>query len=121
MPRKLSTSMSFGEAVRIATSSLWTHKMRSVLTLLGVVIGVTSVIAVVSLVSGLNRYVAEKVVGLGADVFMINRSPSIITDISQWEARAEAPEIPLRRLSMAVAMPAAAASPWAANWRNAGR
>src|SRR6202142_3626461 len=84
MPRKLSTSMSFGEAVRIATASLWSHKMRSVLTLLGVVIGVTSVIAVVSLVSGLNRYVAEKVVGLGADVFMINRSPSIITSIDQW-------------------------------------
>jgi putative ABC transport system permease protein len=85
MPRKLSTSMSFGEAVRIATTNLWTHKMRSVLTLLGVVIGVTAVIAVVSLVSGLNRYVADKVVGLGADVFMINRSPSIITDITQWE------------------------------------
>ncbi len=76
--------MSLGEAVRIATTNLWMHKMRSVLTLLGVVIGVTSVIAVVSLVSGLNKYVAEKVVGLGADVFMINRSPSIITDISQW-------------------------------------
>ena len=39
--------MSTGEAVRIATSNLWMHKMRSVLTLLGVVIGVTSVIAVV--------------------------------------------------------------------------
>src|SRR6202050_3845411 len=78
------TSMSTGEAVRIATASLWAHQMRSVLTLLGVVIGVTSVIAVVSLVSGLNRYVAEKVVGLGADVFMINRSPSIITSIDQW-------------------------------------
>ena len=77
--------MSLGEAVRIATTNLWTHKMRSVLTLLGVVIGVTAVIAVVSLVSGLNRYVAEKVVGLGADIFLINRSPSIITDISQWE------------------------------------
>jgi putative ABC transport system permease protein len=49
------TSMSMGEAVRIATASLWAHKMRSVLTLLGVVIGVTSVIAVVSLVSGLNN------------------------------------------------------------------
>jgi len=84
MPRKLATSMSLGEAMRIATTNLWTHKMRSVLTLLGVVIGVTSVIAVVSLVSGLNKYVAEKVVGLGADVFMINRSPSIITDVSQW-------------------------------------
>ena len=80
------TSMTLGEAVRIATASLWAHKMRSVLTLLGVVIGVTSVIAVVSLVSGLNRYVAEKVVGLGADVFMINRSPSIITSIDQWDA-----------------------------------
>src|SRR5579863_9931625 len=77
-------SMSMEEAVRIATSNLWAHKMRSVLTLLGVVIGVTSVIAVVSLISGLNRYVADKVVGLGADVFMINRSPSIITDVSQW-------------------------------------
>jgi putative ABC transport system permease protein len=77
--------MSLGEAIRIATTNLWTHKMRSVLTLLGVVIGVTAVIAVVSLVSGLNRYVAEKVVGLGADIFLINRSPSIITDISQWE------------------------------------
>ena len=80
------TSMSMGEAIRIATANLWMHKMRSVLTLLGVVIGVTSVIAVVSLVSGLNQYVATKVVGLGADVFMINRSPSIITSIDQWEA-----------------------------------
>ena len=59
--------------------------MRSVLTLLGVVIGVTSVIAVVSLVSGLNRYVADKVFDLGADVFMVNRAPSIITNIDQWE------------------------------------
>jgi putative ABC transport system permease protein len=79
------TSMSMGEAVRIATASLWAHKMRSVLTLLGVVIGVTSVIAVVSLVSGLNDFVAKRVEGnLGADVFMINRSPSIITSIDQW-------------------------------------
>jgi putative ABC transport system permease protein len=77
--------MSFGEAVRIATASLWSHKLRSMLTLLGVVIGVMSVIAVVSLVNGLNRYVAEKIFNLGADVFMINRSPSIITNVDQWE------------------------------------
>jgi len=78
--------MSLGEAVRIAAASLWAHKMRSVLTLLGVVIGVMSVIAVVSLVNGLNTYVAEKIFNLGADVFMINRSPSIITNVDQWEA-----------------------------------
>ncbi|MFY9690522.1 MAG: ABC transporter permease [Candidatus Acidiferrales bacterium] len=78
--------MSLGEAIHIATASLWSHKMRSVLTLLGVVIGVMSVIAVVSLVNGLNDYVAEKIFNLGADVFMINRSPSIITNIDQWES-----------------------------------
>ena len=77
--------MTLGEAARIAAASLWSHKLRSALTLLGVVIGVMSVIAVVSLVSGLNKYVAEKVVQLGSDVVMINRSPSTITDISQWE------------------------------------
>ncbi|MFZ1205094.1 MAG: ABC transporter permease [Candidatus Acidiferrales bacterium] len=78
--------MSLGEAIHIATASLWSHKMRSVLTLLGVVIGVMSVIAVVSLVNGLNDYVADKIFNLGADVFMINRSPSIITNIDQWES-----------------------------------
>ncbi|HXX71420.1 MAG TPA: ABC transporter permease [Candidatus Acidoferrum sp.] len=80
------TSMTLGEAVRIAMSSLRAHKMRSTLTLLGVVIGVMSVIAVVSLVNGLNKYVAERIFNLGADVFMINRSPSIITNVDQWEA-----------------------------------
>jgi len=80
------TSMSFGEAVRIAISSLRAHKMRSMLTLLGVVIGVMSVIAVVSLVNGLNKYVAERIFNLGADVFMVNRAPSIITNVDQWES-----------------------------------
>jgi putative ABC transport system permease protein len=79
------TTMTFGEAVRIATASLWAHKLRSVLTLLGVVIGVTSVIAVVSIVNGLNRYVAEKVFNLGADVFLVSRGPIIITNIDQYE------------------------------------
>lgn len=82
MARK--TTLAFWEAVRIALGSLWAHKMRSVLTLLGVVIGVTSVIVVVSIISGLNGYVAEKVFNLGADVFVINRGPSIITNIEEY-------------------------------------
>jgi putative ABC transport system permease protein len=79
------TSMKLGEAVRIATGSLWAHKLRSVLTLLGVVIGVMSVIAVVSIVNGLNRYVAEKVFNLGADVFLVSRGPIIITNIDEYQ------------------------------------
>ncbi len=79
------TSLALGEAVNIAAASLWAHKLRSMLTLLGVVIGVTAVIAVVSVVNGLNGYVAEKIFNLGADVILINRGPSVITTIEEYE------------------------------------
>src|SRR5947207_15036245 len=75
------STMNFYEAVAIATSSLWAHKLRSVLTLLGVVIGVAAVIAVVSLINGANQYVATKVFNLGADVFWVSKQPSIITNV----------------------------------------
>jgi putative ABC transport system permease protein len=83
MPGK--TTIAFGEAVRIALDSLWAHKLRSLLTLVGVVIGVMSVITVVSFVDGANRYVAEKVFNLGADVFLVSRQPAVITTYKQYE------------------------------------
>jgi putative ABC transport system permease protein len=76
--------MNFSEAVTIATDSLWAHKLRSVLTLLGVVIGVAAVIAVVSLISGVNQYVATRVFRLGADVFGLSKTPSIVTNVDDW-------------------------------------
>jgi putative ABC transport system permease protein len=76
--------MHFREAVAIATSSLWAHKLRSILTLIGVVIGVTSVIAVVSLINGANQYVATRVFRLGADVFGLSKQPSIITNVDDF-------------------------------------
>src|SRR5437016_1142891 len=72
-------SMNYLEAVRLALQSLWANKLRSVLTLLGVVIGVAAVIAVVTFVNGINGYVAEKIFGLGADVFKVSKMPSVIT------------------------------------------
>jgi len=77
-------SMNLTEAVAIATSSLWAHKLRSALTLLGVVIGVAAVIAVVSLINGANQYVATRVFRLGADVFGLSKQPSIITNVDDW-------------------------------------
>jgi putative ABC transport system permease protein len=82
MPR--AATMHFSEAVAIATSSLWMHKLRSVLTLIGVVIGVSSVIAVVSLINGANQYVATRVFRLGADVFGLSKQPSIITNVDDF-------------------------------------
>ncbi|HTR64443.1 MAG TPA: ABC transporter permease [Terriglobales bacterium] len=66
--------MNTAEAIRIALQSLWANKLRSVLTLLGVVIGVAAVIAVVTFVNGLNAYVAERIFRLGTDVFIVFRS-----------------------------------------------
>src|SRR6476660_3497865 len=71
------------EAVRIALLSLWANKLRSALTLLGVVIGVAAVIAVVTFVNGINGYVAEKIFNLGADVFIISKVTPVITDVDQ--------------------------------------
>jgi putative ABC transport system permease protein len=76
--------MNFSEAVAISASSLWAHKLRSALTLIGVVIGVAAVIAVVSLVNGANQYVATRVFRLGADVFGLAKTPSIVTNIQDW-------------------------------------
>lgn len=76
--------MEFKEAVKIALQSLWANKLRSILTLLGVVIGVASVIAVVTLVNGANVYVASKVNRYGADTFTISKQPQIITSYEQY-------------------------------------
>ena len=76
--------MNVVESIRLALHSLWANKLRSVLTLLGVVIGVSAVIAVVTFVNGINGYVAEKIFRLGADVFIVAKSPNAITNIDQW-------------------------------------
>ncbi len=76
--------MNTWEAIRIALQSLWANKLRSALTLLGVVIGVAAVIAVVTFVNGINGYVAEKIFNLGADVFIINKSKNVITNVDEY-------------------------------------
>jgi putative ABC transport system permease protein len=80
--------MDFKEAIKIALQSLWANKLRSVLTLLGVVLGVGALILVATLIEGLNRYVAEKVFNLGADVIIVSKQPTVITNIDMLiEAR----------------------------------
>ena len=72
------------EAIRIALHSLWGNKLRSTLTLLGVVIGVAAVIAVVTFVNGINGYVATKIFNLGADVFIVSKVTPVITNVNQF-------------------------------------
>jgi putative ABC transport system permease protein len=77
--------MEFKEAIKLALQSLWQNKLRTVLTLLGVTIGVSSVIAVVTLVNGANTYVTTKFSRYGADVFTVSRMPPIITNSQDYE------------------------------------
>lgn len=72
------------EALKISLQSLWANKLRTVLTLIGVIIGVSSVIAVITLTNGVNKYVATKVYGYGADVFMVGKEPQVILSYQEY-------------------------------------
>jgi putative ABC transport system permease protein len=76
-------SVALGETFRLSLDALRSHKLRSLLTLLGVILAVTTLVAVMSLVDGLNGYVADKIANLGADVFVIDRF-GIITSFDAW-------------------------------------
>src|SRR6266545_3552727 len=65
--------MNARESAGIALQSLRANKLRSFLTLLGVIIGVSSVIAVISLVQGLNRFVAGQLMSAGSNVFTLDK------------------------------------------------
>jgi putative ABC transport system permease protein len=65
--------MNFGEALKLAGAAIWAHKLRSSLTLLGVIFGVATVIVVVSLIEGFNRYVDEKIANIGTNAFSVQK------------------------------------------------
>ena len=61
------------EAFWIALEALRTHKLRSFLTLLGVVIATTTLIVVMSVINGMNLYIADHIANLGANVFVVSQ------------------------------------------------
>ena len=76
--------MNLRESMGIALGGIRANKLRSFLTLLGIIIGVASVIAVVSFVEGMNRYVSDKILNAGANVFWVDKY-GIITSQEAWE------------------------------------
>src|SRR5689334_7978839 len=78
----------YGDAARIAFQSIFAHKLRAFLTLIGIIIGVASVVVVGASISGLNTYVLDKVSKiLGVNHFMIGRmvGHGRMTE-EEWEA-----------------------------------
>ncbi|HEU4933622.1 MAG TPA: ABC transporter permease, partial [Pyrinomonadaceae bacterium] len=66
------------EAFRVATASLRANKLRTALTLMGIIVGVTAVIAVVTIIKGLDQTVAQTFSSQGSTVFTISKNPQII-------------------------------------------
>jgi putative ABC transport system permease protein len=63
----------FSESVSMAMGSLWSNKLRTFLTLLGIIIGVLTIIAVVSIIQGLNNYVYTQFAFFGANDFTVSK------------------------------------------------
>jgi putative ABC transport system permease protein len=80
------------ETLRLAMDALRAHKLRSFLTLLGVILAVTTLVAVMSVVAGLNFYVADRIANLGANVFIIDRF-GIITSMDEFRKAQKRPLI----------------------------
>jgi len=80
--------MKFFESVALALSAILAHKLRSFLTLLGIIFGVATVIVVVSLVEGFNKYFNDKIADLGSNAFVVNKM-GIVTSMQDYIERSK--------------------------------
>ena len=86
----------FLDAVVVALSSVWTNKLRSFMMVLGNVVAVTSIIAVVSLIRGMDTYVANAIVGeVGAGTFRVERVGFVTSEEEEERARRRNPDVTL--------------------------
>jgi putative ABC transport system permease protein len=75
--------MHLRDTLRLALAALSAHKLRTALTLLGLIIGVTSLIVVMTLIQGANAYVERKIANLGTDIFQVSKMPLATTDFNE--------------------------------------
>ena len=78
----------FLESAAIALQAIWANKLRSFMTVLGNIVAVTSIIAVVSLIQGMNEYVTEAIItDVGADNFTVQRMPVVRSEADEERVR----------------------------------
>jgi len=89
--------MQFVEGILIALEALWANKLRTVLTLLGNIVGVMSVIAVVSIIDGMNSYIRNEVAHEGSGVFRVQQvnELDILSDFDKFLKSLHNPRIGL--------------------------
>src|SRR5690349_2432612 len=74
--------LAFADNLSQSLDALRQHKLRAVLTVIGLTMGVATLITVMTLVQGANVYVEQKIARLGTNVFQISRVPVLVTDFN---------------------------------------
>lgn len=74
----------FGESVGIALSAFRTNRLRTFLTLLGIIIGVLTIVAVISIIQGLNDFVYDKIAMFGTNDFSVTKFSFNIRSLKEW-------------------------------------
>ena len=72
------------ENIRLAFQGIWSHKMRSVLTMLGIIIGIAAIITIVSTIQGTNEQIKENLIGAGNNVVTVNLNQSGYSYDMSW-------------------------------------
>ena len=59
------------ENIRLSFQGIWSHKMRSILTMLGIIIGIAAIITIVSTIKGTNEQIKENIIGSGNNAVLV--------------------------------------------------
>src|SRR5512137_3024560 len=89
-----------GESFAMAMGSLWSNKLRTFLTLLGIIIGVLTIIAVVSVIQGLNNYVYTKMSFFGANDFTVSKFSMIGTSLKEFREQLKRKDLTLDEMAL---------------------
>ena len=74
------------ENIRLAFQGIWGHKMRSVLTMLGIIIGIAAIITIVSTIRGTNEQIKENLIGAGNNVVTVRLNQAGYSYDMGWNA-----------------------------------
>jgi putative ABC transport system permease protein len=89
-----------GESAGIALSSFKTNKLRTFLTLLGIIIGVLTIVAVVSIIQGLNDFVYDKIASFGTNDFSVTKYSFRIRSLKEWREQLKRRDITLNDMRL---------------------
>jgi putative ABC transport system permease protein len=92
--------INFGESLAMAMGSLWSNKLRTFLTLLGIIIGVLTIIAVVSVIQGLNNYVYSKMSFYGANDFAVSKFSMIGVSLKEFREQMKRKDLTLADMEL---------------------